>query len=124
MPQLEELPPVAQTQIRAHRGEAAPPPAPAETRRRSLLEKLAQFGISRIEDAEPAPPARLAPPPAPAKPSSAALHAEYGRPAPRSALPRAAQGQLDPQGRVAPRSVPSEDDQLEIPAFLRRQAGP
>ena len=32
-------------------------------------------------------------------------------------------GQLDDQGRVAPqpRSV-SEDDQLEIPAFLRRQA--
>jgi cell division protein FtsZ len=124
MPQIEELPPVAQTQIRAHRGEPAPPPAPAETRRRSLLEKLAAFGISRAEDAEPAAPARLAPPPAPAKPSSAALHAEYGRPAPRSALPRAAQGQLDPQGRVAPRSVPSEDDQLEIPAFLRRQAGP
>jgi cell division protein FtsZ len=124
MPQIDELPAVAQTQIRAHRGDAAPPPAPAETRRRSLLEKLAAFGISRTEDAEPAPAARSAPPPAPAKPSGAALHAEHGRPALRSALPRAAQGQLDPQGRVAPRSVPSEDDQLEIPAFLRRQGGP
>jgi cell division protein FtsZ len=126
MPQIEDLPPVAQTQLRAHRGESAPAPAPAETRRRTLLEKLAAFGISRAEDAEPAPPPtpRLAHPPAEAKPSSAALHAEYGRPAPRSALPRAAQGQLDPQGRAAPRPVPSEDDQLEIPAFLRRQAGP
>ena len=35
---------------------------------------------------------------------------------------RPAQGALDPQGRVmsSPRSI--EDDQLEIPAFLRRQA--
>jgi cell division protein FtsZ len=125
MPQIEDLPPVAQTQLRAHRGETAPPPAPAETRRRSLLEKLAAFGISRTEDAEPAPaPApRLAPPPAPAKPTSAALHAEYGRPATRSTLPHTAQGQLDPQGRVAPRPAASDDDQLEIPAFLRRQAG-
>ncbi len=124
MPNIDELPPVAQTQIRALRGDVAPPPAVAETRRRSLLEKLAAFGISRTEDAEPAPPARSAPQPAPAKPSGAALHAEHGRPALRSALPRAAQGQLDPQGRVSPRLVPSEDDQLEIPAFLRRQGGP
>ncbi len=36
---------------------------------------------------------------------------------------RPAQGSLDPQGRAqapAPRGL--EDDQLEIPAFLRRQA--
>jgi cell division protein FtsZ len=32
---------------------------------------------------------------------------------------RSAQGQLDSQGRVQHRSI--EDDQLEIPAFLRRQ---
>jgi cell division protein FtsZ len=35
---------------------------------------------------------------------------------------RPAQGQLDPQGRMAPPPRQSEDDQLEIPAFLRRQA--
>jgi cell division protein FtsZ len=40
------------------------------------------------------------------------------RPAPE---PRAAQGQLDSHGRQpAPRSF--DDDQLEIPAFLRRKA--
>ena len=101
-----------------HRGEAAPAPAPAETRRRSLLEKLAAFGINRSEEAEP-PRRRCAwrsPPPRQAS-RQRALHAEYGRPAPRSALPRAAQGQLDPQGRAAPRPAPSEDDQLEIPGL-------
>jgi cell division protein FtsZ len=35
------------------------------------------------------------------------------------APPRAAQGQLDSHGRVQARTI--EDDQLEIPAFLRRQ---
>ena len=63
-------------------------------------------------------------PAAPVKPSSTALHAEYGRPSQRPGTPRPAQGQLDPHGRAAPRPAPVEDDQLEIPAFLRRQAAP
>ena len=113
---------VVQNQIRAHRGEIASPPAAAETRRRSLLEKLAAFGISRQEDFAPAP--RAIPSPASAKAGSAALHAEYGRPSQRPATTRSAQGQLDPHGRVASRPAPVEDDQLEIPAFLRRQAVP
>jgi cell division protein FtsZ len=122
MPQIEDLPMVVQNQIRAHRGEIASPPAAAETRRRSLLEKLAAFGISRQEDFAPAPRAISAP--APAKAGNAALHAEYGRPSQRPATTRSAHGQLDPHGRVASRPAPVEDDQLEIPAFLRRQAVP
>jgi cell division protein FtsZ len=124
MPQIEDLPAVVQNQVRAHQGQIAAPPPASETRRRSLLEKLAAFGISRQEDAAPPPLSRPASSPAPMKPSSAALHAEYGRPSPRPGLPRPVQGQLDPHGRVAPRSAAVEDDQLEIPAFLRRQAGP
>ena len=31
-------------------------------------------------------------------------------------------GQLDEHGRVAQQARPQDDDQLEIPAFLRRQA--
>jgi cell division protein FtsZ len=122
MPQIEDLPMVVQNQIRAHRGEIASPPAVAETRRRSLLEKLAAFGISRQEDVAPAPRAIASP--ASAKAGSAALHAEYGRPSQRPATTRSAQGQLDPHGRVASRPAPVEDDHLEIPAFLRRQAVP
>jgi cell division protein FtsZ len=41
------------------------------------------------------------------------------RPAAPAARP--AQGQLDQLGRAAPNRS-SEEDQLEIPAFLRRQA--
>ena len=61
MPQIEDLPPVAQNQLRAHRGEAPSAPPPVETRRRSLLEKLAAFGVSRHEDDAPAPRAIAAP---------------------------------------------------------------
>ncbi len=126
MPQIDELPPIAQTQLRAHRGEAAPAVHPVETRRRSLLEKLAAFGISRHEEEAPAPAPRSIAPAAPTapppKPAASGLHAEYGRPQPRPATPRPAQGNLDPHGRVAARAAQMEDDQLEIPAFLRRQS--
>ena len=121
MPQIDELPPIAQNQLRAHRGEAPNAPPAAETRRRSLLEKLAAFGISRHEDEAPRgtpAPAQLAPP----RPTAAALHAEYGRPQPRPVAPRPAQGQLDPHGRAPVRPASLEDEQLEIPAFLRRQS--
>jgi cell division protein FtsZ len=122
MPQIEELPPVAQTQLRAHRGEAPPAAHPVETRRRSLLEKLAAFGISRHEEETPAPAPRALPAATAPKPAATGVHAEYGRPQPRPAAPRPAQGALDPHGRVASRAAQMEDDQLEIPAFLRRQS--
>ncbi|HLJ72389.1 MAG TPA: cell division protein FtsZ [Roseiarcus sp.] len=121
MPQIEDLPPVVQQQMRIHRGEQ---PAPAESRRKSLLEKLAAFGITRHEETGPpapraapvlpAPPVRAAPPPQ--------SHADYGRPQPRALAPRVAQGALDPHGRPAPKTTAFEEDQLEIPAFLRRQS--
>jgi cell division protein FtsZ len=50
------------------------------------------------------------------------VHAEYAkRPAANHGY-RPAQGSLDPQGRVSPAPRAVEDEQLEIPAFLRRQA--
>jgi cell division protein FtsZ len=116
MPQIEDLPMPAQKQIRAQRGEPTGE-AHNDPKRRTLLERLAAFGVSRQEDPSPAargprpaqiPAMRTAPP--------SSVHAEYGKrtaPAPR-------QQSLDPQGRVVPRSV--EEDQLEIPAFLRRQS--
>ncbi|MGA7199333.1 cell division protein FtsZ, partial [Roseiarcus sp.] len=54
MPQIEDLPQVAQNQIRAIREAHAGTPAP-ETRRRSLLEKLAAFGITRHDEEPEAP---------------------------------------------------------------------
>jgi cell division protein FtsZ len=116
MPTLEELPAVVQPQLRQARGEIMPPP-PQPERRRSLLEKLAAFGISRPEDVAPRSVTPLAPP----RQLTAAVEAQ--RALPRTAPPRPAQGQLDAQGRQSPRPVANDEDQLEIPAFLRRSNG-
>ncbi|MBV9908663.1 MAG: cell division protein FtsZ [Hyphomicrobiales bacterium] len=122
MPQIEDLPQVAQNQLRAMR-EAQNGALPAtETRRRSLLEKLAAFGITR-HDGEAAPAANAAAPPAPVTPLQrphVVPAAESGRAQPRPQPSRAPSG-FDPQARALPRPPASEDDHLDIPAFLRRQ---
>ncbi len=131
MPQIEDLPLPAQNQIRAHRGEHAPEQHPEAKRRSSLLQKLASFGISRhdSETQGPAPRDRQAPPRQPVpqthrQPQPSHVHAEYGKqraqhpPAPQ----RAPQHAADSHGRSAYQTRAFEEDQLEIPAFLRRQS--
>ncbi len=120
MPRVEELPEPVQSQIAAQQAGTAHAPQSADQKRLSLMQRLAAVGFGRKEDAPAAPPAPPAPVAAPSAAPSAA-HAEYmRRPAPRP-VQAPAQGQLDVRGRQpAARSV--EDDQLEIPAFLRRQA--
>ena len=118
MPRVEDFPPVVRAEMeQAH----APHPAHEDHEERGprgLLKRLTQ-GLSRREEeparlqpAQPREPRLLQPSPEPrrAHPADAQLYA-----------PR--RGQLDDQGRlsVQPR-VNQEDDQLEIPAFLRRQA--
>src|SRR6202046_4808585 len=121
MPQIEDLPQLAQNQLRALRDAQNGIPAP-ETRRRSLLEKLAAFGITRHEgEAAPAPAAVAPPAPltqlqrpqvlAPAEPARA-------QPRPQ---PARAPSAYEPNGRAVARPQVSEDDHLDIPAFLRRQ---
>jgi cell division protein FtsZ len=119
MPQIEDLPQLAQNQLRAMREAQNALPAP-ETRRRSLLEKLAAFGITR-HDGEAAPAPGVAAPPASVTPlqrPQALAPADPGRAQPR---PARSPGALDPHGRAVPRPPVSEDDHLDIPAFLRRQ---
>jgi len=151
MPRVEDFPPIAQREIRAQQAPAAPQPSQAQAsqpqasalrpeasparpaapahafdehddedrRPMGLLRRLAS-GLGRREDEEEheheeeAPVARKAPQMQPA-------------PAPRVPQPRpaaqGAAGQLDGTGRAAPKPVNAADDeQLEIPAFLRRQA--
>ncbi|MBG0812030.1 cell division protein FtsZ [Methylosinus sp. H3A] len=122
MPQIEDFPRPVQEQYRQARGEPAGQ-APEAARRRTLLERLASFGASRQEDALQGPAtAAPRPPMRPQAPPPSQSHAEYAK-RPVAPAPQPAQGHagLDPHGRrVAPvRSI--EDEQLEIPAFLRRQ---
>jgi cell division protein FtsZ len=127
MPRLDELPIPAQNQIRAKRGPVNDADHP-EKRRMTLLQRLASVGLGRKEEpAEPAearPAARQAlpsfdrPPPRPLQRSHEARApepvSEYAkRPAPQG---------LDPLGRQTPVHNSVEEDQLDIPAFLRRQA--
>jgi cell division protein FtsZ len=128
MPRVDELPVPAQNEIRARRGEYQPEQHHPEKRRMTLLQRLAAVGLGRQEQAaeEEMPPA-----PRSATLSPAATERLPGRPAPRSdsrpepvseyAKRGAPQG-LDPHGRQVPVHNRSEEDQLDIPAFLRRQA--
>jgi cell division protein FtsZ len=121
MPEMADLPLPGQNQLRAQRGEPVrPEPSPAENKRRTLLERLAAFGMSKAE--ETIQPARPAAPQIGHQPPRAPnpVHSEYGK-RPAAPAPRAQQG-LDHHGRPMQPSRAIEDDQLEIPAFLRRQS--
>jgi cell division protein FtsZ len=126
MPRIDELPVPAQNEIRAQRGELVQPEHPGK--RMSLLQRLAAVGLGRRDQEQPAQPSsRSAPPSAPQPVERLA-----GRPMPRVPEPRpepvseyakrpAPQG-LDPHGRQTPVTNSNAEDQLDIPAFLRRQA--
>ena len=133
MPRIDELPVPAQNEIRARRGELPPAEHHPEGQRKSLLQRLASVGLGRRqheeEDAEASPrgaPPNLQPPaerlagrPMPRMPEPRPEPvSEYAK---RPALQGAPQG-LDQHGRQTPVYNPSEEDQLDIPAFLRRQA--
>ena len=112
MPSIEDLPFVAQQSLAASRGLTQPEPAP-ERKRASLIDRLAAAGFGRKTEkaAEPAP--QLAPQPAPAPHMS-------GMGAPMAPQDFAKRPTLQPQPQNQSRAF--EDDQLEIPAFLRRQS--
>ncbi len=128
MPQIEDLPRPGQEQLRQRESSHVEPAG--DTRRRTLLERLASFGMSRQEET-PAPRAAAPQPPMPAPGHSyaprapqapAPVHQEYGKRPVVAPGPRPAQGQLDAHGRTSPQGRSAEDEQLEIPAFLRRQS--
>jgi cell division protein FtsZ len=129
MPRIDELPLPAQNEIRARRGELADDHHP-EKRQRSLLQRLASVGLGRRDES-----AAKSPPPAPRAAAVAALPGADrlpGRPMPRPSEPRpepvseyakrATPQGLDHHGRASAVHNSPEADQLDIPAFLRRQA--
>lgn len=109
----------AQREIRAKRGELDDSHHP-EKQRVGLLQRLASVGLGRREE-EPEPESARSSfrplPPLPERPAPRQTEMPMSDFAPR----RAPQG-LDQHGRQAPVQNPAEDDQLDIPAFLRRQA--
>jgi cell division protein FtsZ len=116
LPQIEDFPLVAQQQLRAAPAAVPAQPISAEAKRMTLLQRLAAVGLGRRDDLETA-----APQPVPTQPVAPPMPVEAPRRPVVQQPQRAAQGQLDSQGRAPARSI--EDDQLEIPAFLRRQVG-
>jgi cell division protein FtsZ len=119
MPRIDELPMPAQNEIRAQRGEATKDHP--EQRRMSLMQRLAAVGLGRrTEEPEAAPPPRPAQAPPP-RPAARQPEGRQGEPVSEYARRSGPQG-LDLLGR--PTAVPNspEEDQLDIPAFLRRQA--
>ena len=139
MPQVEDLPIPVQNQLRAHRGEAPREATQVESKRRTLLERLASFGMSRHEEPagqpslpKPAPapaaqPQAMQPPVVPQAYAQrtlppASIHADYAKRPQSQTPPHARQPTIDQHGRQAPAARQTEEDQLEIPAFLRRQS--
>ncbi len=134
MPRVDELPLPAQNAIRAQRGELQE--EHPEKRQMTLLQRLAAVGLGRRDGEEKSPPPAPAPvPPVPVAQAAPLPHRPQVRPQePRPAdpvsdyakraAPQPAQPQgLDVYGRTQPAAPkPVDDDQLDIPAFLRRQA--
>jgi cell division protein FtsZ len=122
MPTFDELPLPGQNEYRARRGEPVATEHP-EKRRLTLLQRLAQVGLGRREDefdhgADIRP--RESAPRGPGRPAESRTQDRAQDSASEFAKRGAPQGDLRSRGTAA-HSQP-EDDQLDIPAFLRRQA--
>lgn len=117
VPSIDEFPPIAQRQAAAV--QVQPEDHGEERRPLGLLRRLATVGLGRREDEmQPEAPRAAQPQAAQMRPSQASEYAK--RPA---AAPQGAAGRLDQQGRVAPAqpAARASDDDMEIPAFLRRK---
>ncbi|HKA78819.1 MAG TPA: cell division protein FtsZ [Xanthobacteraceae bacterium] len=148
MPRIDELPRPAQAELRAKRGEEVD--EHPEKRKVGLLRRLAAVGLGRREEQEepesmPANVRPVRPAPTQALPAIPPGRLPIDRPIERVAAPpprptmsppgaprgpepvseyakRPVHQGLDPHGRQAPVHNSVEEDQLDIPAFLRRQA--
>ena len=109
MPRIEDFPPVVQAEVERQQRQA---PGQDERGPMGLLKRISH-SLGRREDEEGVGAEPVAPAPSNQR---RPLSAEASMYAPRK-------GNLDNQGRTQPAAkTQSEDDQLEIPAFLRRQA--
>jgi cell division protein FtsZ len=125
MPRPDEFPPIAQRQMQAHQAQAAGEPK----KRRGLIERLASVGLGRRELAPVASRPEPVPAPAPvaeqrSEPRMQAIPEDNRGPQQagnvHTITPPNAQGHQQANDPAIDPGL--DDDQLEIPAFLRRQA--
>lgn len=118
MPQVEDFPPMVQAEIDAHQTHEAIDDLDDERGPLGLLKRLTH-GLSRKDDDQAPEPPRLRP----AEPGIEQGLAQPRRvPSQDAALYAPRKGQLDEHGRAPVADSQPVEDQLEIPAFLRRQA--
>ncbi|UIK09777.1 cell division protein FtsZ [Rhizobium leguminosarum] len=112
MPKVEDFPPVVQAEL-DHRTQPASAHAAEERGPMGLLKQITN-SLGRRDDDAVAADMTAAPPAA----------SQQRRPlSPEASLYAPRRGNLDDQGRAVPQArMMQEDDQLEIPAFLRRQS--
>jgi cell division protein FtsZ len=115
MPKVEDFPPVVKAEM-DRRAQPAAAPIAEERGPMGLLNRItSSLGLREREQA-PAAADMTASAPTAASQQRRPLSPEASLYAPR-------RGQLDDHGRASPQAArPQEDDQLEIPAFLRRQS--
>jgi cell division protein FtsZ len=104
MPAIDEFPPQVKRQIEAQQSRIESIAEHAQKKKPGLFQRLASVGLGRKDDPPPAPAQR--------EPSMAAQQ-------PQRQQPLQPRPQPQPQASAEPQL---DDDQLEIPAFLRRQA--
>ncbi|AGS22647.1 cell division protein FtsZ 2 [Rhizobium etli] len=112
MPKVEDFPPVVQAEL-DHRTQPASAHSQEERGPMGLLKRITN-SLGRRDDDAVAADMTAAPPAA----------SQQRRPlSPEASLYAPRRGNLDDQGRAVPQArMMQEDDQLEIPAFLRRQS--
>jgi cell division protein FtsZ len=141
MPSVEELPLVAQNEIKAKSGHAPQAGLSEHKRKVGFLERLANVGRARPKHEDPEPAGQR-------EPGFGRREPDFAMPQPVPEIPRPAQGQrnvrierpraeqpipslpkrVETQSRLQMQDIddgPAEslgDDDLEIPAFLRRRA--
>ncbi|MCA1491662.1 cell division protein FtsZ [Sinorhizobium alkalisoli] len=114
MPKVEDFPPVVKAEME-RRAQPAAPSLQEERGPMGLLNRITSSLGLRERDTQSVSSDMTAPAPSAASQQRRPLSPEASLYAPR-------RGQLDDQGRVTPQMRTHDDDQLEIPAFLRRQS--
>jgi cell division protein FtsZ len=112
MPKVEDFPPVVKAEM-DHRAQPTPSHVQEERGPMGLLKRITN-SLGRREEESVAADMTAAPP----------AQSQQRRPlSPEASLYAPRRGNLDDQGRAAPQArMMQDDDQLEIPAFLRRQS--